>query len=287
MIIFEHCPYLTNDPIRLDMHYDNSLHFKQLFHFHPGIEIIFVHEGYGQLIVEQGMYEVKPGTLLFLKPFQPHYLQMKIDKDQPYVRSLIKYDYSFFSEYLKSFSQLKQFHDQLCSDAATLQVQHMNDWKRFEHFLLDSYGRMIQNPHRNRMEGNALFVISILSYLFPLWKKEAAVSPQKQQHAEAPIASKMIRWINEHYQHDFQLEALAQAVHVSPNYASHMFRKETGKTIMEFLTDRRIKQACILLKTTASPVQEVGEKSGWPNFNYFCSIFKKRMGMTPKQYRYH
>lgn len=285
MLIFEHCQFLIDSPIKLDMFFNNSRYFKQLFHFHPGIEMIFVHEGSGQLILEQSIYEVKPGTLIFLKPYQPHYLQMQINPAKPYIRSLIKYETSYFSENLKAFPQLHEFHEYLCSDTSTAQVQYVPEWKRFEQFLQENYERLQRHPYRNQMEGNALFLVNILHYLYPLWNT-GNVSKQRRQ-AAAPTVAKMIRWIDENYEQDFQLEALAQAVHISPNYASHLFRQTTGKTIMEFLTDRRLKQACILLKTTSGSVQEIGEKSGWVNFNYFCSIFKKRMGMTPKQYRHH
>lgn len=284
-MIFEHCPYLINSPIKLDMLFDNSRYFKQLFHFHPGIEMIFVHEGSGQLILEQGIYEVKPGTLIFLRPYQPHYLQMQISPGKPYIRSLMKYEYSYFSEHLKAFPQLQQFHDRLCNDGSVPQVQYVPDWKSFEQFLQDHYERLKRYPFPNQMEGDALFLVNVFHFLYPLWQTGNVLKQKKQ--AAAPTVAKMIRWINENYEQDFQLDALAQAVHVSPNYASYIFRQTTGKTIMEFLTDRRLKQACILLKTTDGSVQEIGEKSGWPNFNYFCSIFKKRMGMTPKQYRHH
>lgn len=284
MLIFEHCSYLERSPIVLGM-YQDPKHFKQLFHFHPGIEIIFVHKGVGRLIVEKSIHDIKPGTLLFIKPYQPHFLQMDISVDQPYIRSLIKYDPSFFSEYLKAFPSLYQFHHQLCNDSSGAQVLHFAPFDPLEKFLLENYERLERHPFGNRMEDNALYLISLLRYLRPLWKTDTVSKPAMLE--SVPAVAQMMVWINENYDKEFQLEALAQAVHLSPNHISQLFRKATGKTITEFLTDRRMKQACILLKTTGRSVQEIGEKSGWPNFNYFCHIFKKRMGMTPKQYRYH
>lgn len=285
MLIFEHCSYLERSPIKLDMYYDVSRNFKQLFHFHPGVEIIFVHSGAGRLIVEQSVHDIGTGTLLFIKPYQPHFLQMDISSDQPYVRSLMKYEPTYFSEYLKAFPSLLQFHRHLCNDPSSAQVVRVPHPERLERFLRENYERLERHPLRNRMEDNALFLVSLLHYLHPLWQTDTVSKPRALD--SVPAVAKMMVWINENYDQDFQLEALAQAVHLSPNHISQLFRKATGKTIIEFLTDRRMKQACILLKTTTDSVQEIGEKSGWPNFNYFCSIFKKRMGMTPKQYRYH
>ncbi|MEF3303991.1 AraC family transcriptional regulator [Paenibacillus sp. GYB003] len=283
MLIFEHCPYLDldRDPISLDICNANK-RFKPLFHFHPGIEMIYVHSGTGSVIIEQSIHDVKPGTLLFVKPYQPHYLQMQVSPSQPYVRSLIKYDPAYFSEYLKAFPSLREFHDYLCGDAANAPVQHFPN-RELETFLSENYDRLRRHPFRNRMEGHALFLVSLFHYLYPLWKRESPTDTPKPR--DVPAVVRIMSWINDHFDEEFQLEALAQAVHLSPNHVSGLFRKATGKTITEFLTDRRLKQACILLKTTTSSVQEIGEKSGWPNFNYFCSVFKKRTGMTPKQYR--
>ncbi|WP_158606688.1 AraC family transcriptional regulator [Paenibacillus ginsengarvi] len=285
MLVFEHCPYLDLDrsPITIEICYDHSRGFKQLFHFHPGIEIIYVHAGVGSLVVEQTIHEVKPGTLIFMKPFQPHYLKLQISPTQPYVRTLIKYDVAYFAEYLKAFPSIAQFHDYICGDPAGLQVQYMSEREPLERFLAEHKERLQRSPMCSPMEGNALFLIALLHFLYPLWQKG---EPDRQpKRAEVPVVVRMMDWINENYDKEFQLESLAQAVHLSPNHASGLFRKATGKTITEFIIDRRLKQACILLKTTTRSVQEIGEKSGWPNFNYFCNIFKKRMGVTPKQYR--
>lgn len=285
MLIFEHCSYLARNPIVLEVGKDVSHNFKQLFHFHPGIEIIFIHNGEGRLIFEHGAYDVQPGTLLFIKPYQPHYLQMQISSTQPYVRSLLKYETGYISEYLKAFPHLYQFHDRLCSDPSVVQVQQLPQHEQFGRFLTESSDRLELHPSPNRLEGRTLMLVSILHYLYPLWKSDGGA--KQPAYAAAPAVSGVMKWIEENYDKEFELDVLAQAVHLSPNHVSQLFRKVTGKTIIEWLTERRMKQACILLKTTTRSVQEIGEKSGWPNFNYFCYIFKKRMGMTPKQYRYH
>ncbi|WP_190930150.1 helix-turn-helix transcriptional regulator [Paenibacillus oceani] len=284
-MIFEHCSYLNHNPITIVIGKDASRTFQPLFHFHPGIEIIFVHNGEGSVIFEHGAYEVKPGTLLFIKPFQPHYLQMRISSGTPYVRSLLKYEKGYFTEYLKAFPDLQKFHDHLCSDSDVVQVQQVPEHERLVKFMVESNERLLLHPTHTQMEGRALLLASVLHYLYPLWRKDGAA--KQPAVTKAPAVSGVMKWIEENYDKEFELDVLAQAVHLSPNHVSQLFRKVTGKTIIEWLTERRMKQACILLKTTTRSVQEIGEKSGWPNFNYFCYIFKKRMGMTPKQYRYH
>lgn len=284
MLIFEPIGFLKSRPISLDMCYDCSIDFKERFHFHPGVEIIFIHKGVGRIIVEQHIYEINPGDLLFIKPFQPHYLQMKIGPGQPYVRSLIKYEPHYFAEYLKAFPNMYKFHNYLWKDPSILQVQKLPPSVQLERFLNESYERLKAYPLPDRMEGNALFLVSLFHYLKPLWENHDV--SKHPSLTFSPVVVQIMNWIDENYHNEFQLEALSQTVHLTPNHVSTLFQKATGKTITEFLTIRRLKQACLLLKTTTRTVREIGEQSGWPNFAYFCHVFKKHLGITPKQYRH-
>lgn len=246
--------------------------------------MIYIHEGVGRIIIEHRIFEIKPGALLFIKPFQPHYLQMNIGPEQPYVRSLIKYEPHYLSAYLKMFPTICKFHNDLWKDPSILQVQQLPHSAQLERFLKESYERRRSYPLPDRMEGKALFLVSLFHYLQPLWENS---EPSKHSsHTFSPVVVQIMNWIDENYFNEFQLESLSQAVHLSPNHVSFLFHKVTGKTITEFLTVRRLKQACLLLKTTTQTVQEIGQQSGWPNFAYFCQVFKKHIGMTPKQYRY-
>lgn len=285
MVTFERCLYLKPRPISLSMFYDKSSSFKQLFHFHPGVEMIYVHDGVGRIIIEQHIFEVKPGTLLFIKPFQPHYLNMNITSAQPYVRSLIKYEPHYFSEYLKAFPSLYKFHNYLWSEPSVMQVQNLPNSNQLERFLEENYQRLLADPLPDQMEGRALFLVSLFRYLMPLWENYDNI--ERPSLTLSPIVIQVMNWIDANYDKEYSHDELAQAVHVSPSHLSYLFQKATGKTITEFLTVRRLKQACLLLKTTTMTIQEVGHKSGWPNFTYFCQVFKKHIRMTPKQYRRH
>lgn len=283
MLIYEKCAYLKPRPISVSISYDKSDSFNELYHFHPGIELIYVHSGTGSLLVEQHRFDIRPGTLVFIKPFQPHYLSMNITRMQPYVRTLIKYEPHYFSEYLKAFPTLHRFHNYLWNDPNVMQVQSVPNPGYFEHFLTESYERHDYPRSADRMEGHALFLVSLYTYLISVW--ESYNPSHSQPQALSPVIVQVMKWIDEFYDQEYHHEELARAVHLSPSHLSFLFNKATGKTITEFLTVRRLKQACLLLKTTTLPIQEIGRKSGWPNFAYFCQVFKKHMGMTPKKYR--
>lgn len=81
------------------------------------------------------------------------------------------------------------------------------------------------------------------------------------------------------------LSTLADAQNISAGYLSAVFKKETGKTVTQYITEERIKQAKHLLTTTRLQVQTVALHCGIVDVQYFSKIFKKATGKTPKEYR--
>ncbi|MFC4808594.1 response regulator transcription factor [Paenibacillus sp. GCM10023250] len=84
---------------------------------------------------------------------------------------------------------------------------------------------------------------------------------------------------------EITVNMLAEHVHLTPTYLSSLFRKETGKTISEYITEVRIARSADLLMEPQSKLYEVAERSGYNDANYFAKAFKKITGMTPTQFR--
>ena len=99
------------------------------------------------------------------------------------------------------------------------------------------------------------------------------------------VVQKAILLIDSDLSADLSLSTLAQSQNVSAGYLSTIFRKETGKTVSEYIREKRIKQAAHLLSTTKLQVQTVALQCGIMDMQYFSKIFKKHTGKTPKEYR--
>lgn len=84
---------------------------------------------------------------------------------------------------------------------------------------------------------------------------------------------------------DLSLVSLAQQQNISPGYLSTVFKKETGKTITEYIINERMHLAMHLLRSTRLQIQTVALHCGIVDVQYFSKIFKKHVGMTPKEYR--
>lgn len=92
-------------------------------------------------------------------------------------------------------------------------------------------------------------------------------------------------YISQHYREELTLEGLASIVYLSPTYLSKLFKRETGENLSTYMQSVRIDAAKTLLRTTPLKTYEVAERVGIPDPVYFSRIFKKVVGVKPKDFR--
>lgn len=95
-----------------------------------------------------------------------------------------------------------------------------------------------------------------------------------------------MNYIAEHYSDsDISITPIARSLSVSESHLSHVFKKETSYTIVNYLTQYRIHMAMKLLQDRRYKVYEVAEMVGYRDVAYFGSTFKKLTGMSPSEYQ--
>ena len=101
----------------------------------------------------------------------------------------------------------------------------------------------------------------------------------------SPIVQKTILVIDSDISAELSLKTLAQKQCISSGYLASIFKKETGKTVSEYIKDRRIEHAIYLLTTTHLQIQTVALHCGIMDVQYFSKVFKKKTGKNPKEFR--
>lgn len=107
----------------------------------------------------------------------------------------------------------------------------------------------------------------------------------KAQFAEMPVISRLQQWIIDNPQSDLRIEALAAHVAMSKRSLLRLFKDETGMTLGEFITDARLRHACVLLEETEREQKEVASLSGLGSEANLRKVFMARLKITPSQYR--
>lgn len=97
------------------------------------------------------------------------------------------------------------------------------------------------------------------------------------------LNEKVDQYIREHYRENIGRTEIAEQFYLAPEYLSKTYKKLTGRTIKDTITEYRIDEAKRMLER-GERVSDVAETVGFDNFTYFSTIFKKYTGVSPNQY---
>lgn len=262
-------------------HHRHTRDRHHYFHAHQGLELLYIHEGEGQLILEQNIFPLQAGDLLLFQPFQLHKIDMQIERS-PYVRTVIVLNPSRIDDMLASYPHYRLFFRSLWKDRLPRQLFRV----QAGHALLaklDEFPALLEAADPlYRKEEFSLFLMAVLQSLRSIVDAVPAATVKRR---EISYTERIMEWVEQHYRSDVRLDDLAVELHLSPYYISHLFRLETGSSIREYVAAQRLKEAFRLLVSTDLSVQRVAEQVGLKHATYFCQFFKKGSGMTPTQYR--
>lgn len=91
--------------------------------------------------------------------------------------------------------------------------------------------------------------------------------------------------IEQHYNQMPMLQQIANQFDMNPDYLSRLFKKVTGKSFIDYLTDVRLQQAKHLLRKTKYKNYEIAKMVGYEDYRYFSQIFKRKTGQTIGEFK--
>ena len=121
---------------------------------------------------------------------------------------------------------------------------------------------------------------ALIGYAEAARRDESSLRPQY-----SPVINATIRAIINMMPCKITVEQIAHIQHLSPKYLSSLFCQETGQTMTDFITEIRVEEAKRLLRSPSLSFSEISNTLNFCSQSYFNSVFKKKTGMTPKQFR--
>ncbi|MBB6633122.1 helix-turn-helix transcriptional regulator [Cohnella thailandensis] len=253
-------------------------------HAHRGIEMLYIYEGHGEIMVDNLTYPIENHSLVWFQPYQLHRVAVPLEPGRSYTRTNLTFDPHLLERYLAPFPVLERFY-------RTLWKGHLR--KPFFTDLQDSpIPALLERFHLARGTGSpgqdeeiGLLLLNLIQWLQKnLFKAEAEAASDIPSRAQSH-AERITEWLDEHYRKPFKLEELAESLHLSPYHVSHVFKKSAGMTLSDYVIRRRVREACALLANTSKSVQEIASELGGLSTSYFCQMFKRAKGVSPEQYR--
>jgi AraC-like DNA-binding protein len=278
--LFDRIPF---DPDRaiFPSNHRSDAPIKGYYHYHQGCELLFVHRGAGKIVVNQRTYEIEPGRMYWFQPFQLHAVRPDATKETPYSRTVIHFDPVVLDRCASAFPDLQRFFRSLWKRRLSEQRFDLRDRAPF----LETLSAALESGSGKQQEqSNRLLLLQIVDGLY---RATEGRLPFDGEQGERPLrySETVMEWIEANYASDFAIDRLADSLHLSKNYVSRVFRQETGSSVSEYVTARRIAEACKRLRSSDVPVERIGIEVGLPNASYFCHLFKRVVGVTPLQYR--
>ena len=110
-------------------------------------------------------------------------------------------------------------------------------------------------------------------------------STQRLTGRGSPIVEKVLYFIANNFRNSIGLQEVAKEVNLSPAYLTDLIRRETGKTVLSWIVERRMTEARHLLLETDRSVNQIAESVGYFDASYFIRLFRRLNGTTPQAWR--
>ncbi|MBQ7488389.1 MAG: helix-turn-helix domain-containing protein [Clostridia bacterium] len=244
-------------------------------HCHTHYELFYVESGECRFLIDDNIYDLHAGDFILVPPMALHYTRYLVGtcrrvciffkrEDVPEdIQEKMPSPEHFFNE-TRIFQVPVAYRDQINGSMRQLVSEEK---------IHDEFADLIR---RSCLQGLLLVCARVCLFLSD---PPAEIHTTDQQIVEAA------RYISEHYMEFISTQDVAKAVGFSPNYLSRKFRTVTGIGLHEYLVFVRLHHAAQELMGTSDSITTIALRCGFSDSNYFKDSFKKKYGVTPRNYR--
>ena len=274
----EHFPFLVSYQ-KLSEYESGSF----MWHWHPEIEITYVRKGTMCYKVNNLVYHLKEGDIVFNNSGALHSGTMENQEDCTYIP--VTFDprliYGFFQSTINS-----KYVDPVIQDSMlpAICIDQSEPWhKPFREYLL----RIIDLDEK-KPDFYELDITICLQSMWRLLLEHITYEPQasRENSLEYDRIKKILSYIEENYQNKITLNDIAGHIHLCESECTRLFKRHMNTTLFAFLQEYRIERSLEFLQS-GEPVSTVALNTGFSDPNYYSKVFAKIKGCSPREYRNH
>lgn len=160
-------------------------------------------------------------------------------------------------------------------------IVHINS-RHSDNRMMVLFNLLFRVLERNYTIGNFIYISQVLSLILSeiYFREKVDESSVQDRHV-----TMVIRYMYQHLRENLTLEEISEEVQLSKSYLNAVFKAQTGKSPVEFFIHLKMQEACKLLKSTDYYIYEVSSGLGYTDQYYFSRIFKKVVGVSPRDYK--
>lgn len=233
-------------------------------HYHPSYEVFIAVKGTTTLLVDDKLLPVNEKEIVLLKPDIIHKNVGENLHD--------RYSIHFTNEYLTSY-----FSDKI----AKLLTEPFNNNKIT---VVDNIFKIILNL-LERIKKNPRYACIHTAEIITFLTDENNLQSTDTNIPQQKTTDIILEYIRRNSENISGLDDIANSVHISKQYLCHIFKKETGVTVSDYLNSIRINKACEMLRQSNDSITQIAISCGYNSTPYFCRVFRNIMKVTPKEYK--
>ena len=250
-----------------------------LWHHHPEFELTLTLNSFGQRFVGDHVANYGHGDLVLVGPNLPHTWASlrKLDHSQPHNALVFWFSPSWLQPLLASSVELQPVMTMLDRAAGGLAFPESTGLA-----LQSQYHKVFDLPPPQRL----LALLAILTQL-------AAEPGARMLSATVPVTAdgsrmridRLLGHLHENYAQPVSLDHLAELAALSVSGLHRLFVRHTQTTILDYVAQLRIGEACSRLSSTDQPISHIASDVGYPSLANFNRQFRRLRDMSPRAYR--
>lgn len=226
-------------------------------------------KGQGQVFEGNDRFFCEPGDLLLFPPKEAHYYGRAPENDTWFHRWVYFRPRAYWADWLE------------WSD----KVRRVGRLRLGSEALLQEFDKMFIAIEQSHLSGRRLSEEMAMNTLERLLLRCMEEDPQVPEIIIDPRIIEACQYITDNLAEELRIDEVARHVCLSPSRLAHLFREQIGVNILRWREDQRVIRAKLLLQTSQEPIATVGRSVGYDDQLYFSRVFRKRVGVSPSDFR--
>lgn len=241
----------------------HSLEFK--LHFHHHIELVYMLKGKGTAIVEGTEYKLRPGDILTVFPNQLH--EYKDAENEEFFITIFKPE--LLPEYRDIFYNMVPEKNLFSDDGKNS-------------FLFNTVSNLLEAYKSDKLFKEQIFKGLLTAFFGELFSN---ITLTKAKTADLSVLKSVLLYCNENYLNDISLSDVAEHLHISKYYVSHLLNDKLNIGFNTYINSLRVSEAVLHLEDGSTDMTEIAQKCGFNTVRTFNRAFKSIYGIPPCKYK--
>lgn len=250
-------------------------------HWHDEMEIIYIKKGQALVTVDFEQFQACARSILFILPGQIHSIEQSENQSTEYENILFKTDMLLSR---KTDACNRCYFLPLLDGSLQIPTHFTPQMPHYAEIAscidgADEICKTTPEAYPLAIKGQLYLMF------FTLFSK---CTLKEMHHKDSKSLEKMkfiITYIEKNYMEKITIEDIAAELGLSQSHFMKFFKNTMGTTFTNYLNDYRLTLSARLLVSSDSSILDIAAESGFENLSYFNRLFKKRFGVTPREYR--